>query len=197
MSKKVVVIASGETERRALPHLLDHLHERDIRVRIPPRNRALNVRTAYSLIQASLYDYGDRSPDKYVILVDTDGKDPDVVLGSFKEQLPNLLGSQFRPSIQYAFAQWHLEAWYFADANSLRGYLGGRDLGSGVDTSQPDKIQNPKLHLKNLLKDSFYTARVSEEIAKTLNAETISGRSPSFNGLLDAVKNGESHTMAG
>lgn len=191
----MVVIASGETERRALPHLLDHLHERDIRVRIPPRNRALNVRTAFSLIQASLYDYGDRSPDKYVILVDADGKDPDVVLGSFKEQLPNLLGSQFRPSIQYAFAQWHLEAWYFADAMNLRRCLGGRDLGS-VDASQPDKIQNPKLHLKNLLSDDVYTARVSEEIAKTLNAETISGRSPSFNGLLDAVKNGESHTVA-
>ena len=191
MSKNVVVIASGETERRALPHLLGHLHERDIRVRIPPRNRALNVRTAFSLIQASLYDYGDRSPDKYVILVDTDGKEPDEVLRHLKKELPNRLGSQFRPSVQFAYAQWHLEAWYFADAMNLRRYLGGRDLGS-VDTSQPDKIENPKLHLKNLLGDSFYTAGVSEEIAETLNAETVSGRSPSFRGLLDAVKNGES-----
>ena len=192
----MVVIASGETERRALPHLLAHLHDSDIRVRIPPGNRALSVRTAYSLIQASLYEYSDRTPDKYVILVDTDGKDPDVVLESFKKQLPVLLGSQFEPSVLCTYAQWHLEAWYFADAMNLRGYLGGRDLGS-VDASQPDKIQNPKLHLKNLLKDRFYTARVSEEIAKTLNAETISGRSPSFNGLLDAVKNGEPHTLAG
>ena len=191
MSKNVVVIASGETERRALPHLLAQLHDRDIRVRIPPRNRALNVKTAFSLIQASLYDYGDRSPDKYVILVDTDGKEPDDVLRHLKEDLPKLLGSQFRPSVQYAYAQWHLEAWYFADAMNLRRFLGGRDLGS-VDTSQPDKIQNPKLHLKDLLRDSFYTARVSEEIAKTLNAETVSGRSPSFRGLLDAVKNGRS-----
>ena len=194
MSKNVVVIASGETERRALPHLLNHLHERDIRVRIPPRNRALNVRTAFSLIQASLYDYVDGPPDKYVILVDTDGKDPDEVLESFKAQLPELLGSQFRPSVQYAYAQWHLEAWYFADATKLRDYLGGRALGS-VDTSQPDKIQNPKLHLKNLLQDSFYTARISEDIAKTLNAETVSGRSPSFRGFLDAVKNGESSNL--
>ena len=189
MSKNVVVIASGETERRALPHLLAHLHDRDIRVRIPPRNRALNVKIAFSLIQASLYDYGDRPPDKYVILVDTDGKEPDDVLRHLKEDLPNLLGDQFRPSVLYAYAQWHLEAWYFADAMNLRRFLGGRALGS-VDTSQPDKIQNPKLHLKDLLRDSFYTARVSEEIAKTLNAETVSGRSPSFRGLLDAVKNG-------
>lgn len=191
MSKNVVVIASGETERRALPHLLDHLHECDVTVRIPPRNRALNVGTAFSLIQASLYDAGDSSPDKYVILVDTDGKDTDVVLKPFKEQLPNRLGSQFRPSVLFAYAQRHLEAWYFADSSSLRGYLGGSDLGS-IDTSQPDNIENPKLHLKNLLRDNFYTARVSEEIAKTLNAETVSGRSPSFHGFLDAVKNGES-----
>ena len=194
MSKNVVVIASGETERRALPHLLEHLHGHDIRIRIPPRNRALNLKTAFSLIQASLYDYSDRSPDKYVILVDTDGKEPDEVLASFKEELPNRLGSQFGPSVQYAYAQWHLEAWYFADATKLRDYLGGRALGS-VDTSQPDKIQNPKLHLKNLLRDSFYTARTSEEIAKTLNAETVSGRSPSFRGFLDAVKNGDSSNL--
>ena len=194
MSKNVVVIASGETERRALPHLLDHLHGRDIRVRIPPRNRALNVKTAFDVIRASLYDYGDRLPDKYVILVDADGKEPDEVLRHLKEELPNLLGVQFRPSVQYAYAQWHLEAWYFADAMSLRSFLGGRDLGS-VDTSQPDKIENPKLHLKNLLTDSFYTARVSEEIAKTVNAETVSGRSPSFHGLLNAVKNGESQIL--
>ena len=195
MSKNVVVIAPGETERRALPHLLDHLQDRDIRVRIPPRHRALNAKMALKLIQASLYDYGDRPPDKYVILVDTDGKEPDEVLRHLKKDLLNLLGSQFRPSVRYAYAQWHLEAWYFADAMNLRRFLGGRDLGS-VDTSQPDKIQSPKLHLKNLLGDSFYTAGVSEGIAKTVNAETVSGRSQSFRGLLDAVKNGESHTLA-
>ena len=193
MSKNVVIIASGETERRALVHLLDHLQDRDIRVRIPPGNQELNVKTAYSLIQASLYDYGDRPPDKFVILKDTDSKESDAALQHLKEELPSLLGAQFRPSVLFAYAQWHLEAWYFADAMNLRHYLGGRDLGS-VDASQPDKIQNPKLHLKNLLKDSFYTAQVSEEIARTLNAEIISGRSPSFSGLLDAVKNGGSHT---
>ena len=63
VSKNVVVIAPGETERRALPHLLDHLQDRDIRVRIPPRHRALNAKMALKLIQASLYDYGDRPPD--------------------------------------------------------------------------------------------------------------------------------------
>ena len=91
--------------------------------------------------------------------------------------------------IQYAYAQWHLEAWYFADAANLRRYLGGRNLGS-VDTSQPDNIQNPKLHLKNLLSDETYTSRVSEEIATGLDAKTIAQRSLSFRGFLEAVKNG-------
>ena len=83
-----------------------------------------------------------------------------------------------------------LEAWYFADATNLRGYL-GRALGD-IDTSRPDGIQNPKGHLKNLLADRVYTARVSEEIASQLDAEIIKQRSrgASFKGFLDAAMNG-------
>ena len=45
MPKHVVVIASGETERRALPHLLAYLGDVGIKVsvRIPPRHRSLSV----------------------------------------------------------------------------------------------------------------------------------------------------------
>ena len=188
--KHVVVIASGETERRALPHLLEHLHRHDLEVsvRIPPRNRALSVEMAYKLIQSSLYDVGGLSPDKYVILVDLDDKDPCEVLGPLRQGLRSRLGGQFEPSVQYAYAQRHLEAWFFADATNLRRHV-GRALGS-VDTSRPDEIQNPKLHLKNLLRDGIYTSRVSEEIAKVLDAETIAQRSQSFHSFLEAVKNG-------
>jgi hypothetical protein len=45
MAKTVVVIASGETERRSLPHLLAHLEEEGVAVveiRIPPGGKALN-----------------------------------------------------------------------------------------------------------------------------------------------------------
>ena len=63
-----------------------------------------------------------------------------------------------------------------------------RDLGN-VDDSRPDEIENPKLHLKNIL-DQVYTARVSEEIARALDAETIARRSPSFRGFLAALLNG-------
>ena len=193
--KHVVVIASGETERRALPHLLEHLHRHDIEVsvRIPPRNQALSVEMAYKLIQSSLYDLPDGPPGKYVVLVDVDGKNPDMALAPFKEELPQRLVDQLNSRIQYAYAQWHLEAWYFADERNLRSYIGGRALGR-VDSSRPDEIQNPKLHLKNLLRDGIYTARVSEEIATVLDAETIAQRSRSFQGFLEAVKNGASRT---
>ena len=97
------------------------------------------------------------------------------------------LPDEIRSRLQYAYAQWHLEAWYFADTENLQTYL-QRDLGN-VDTSKPDEIQNPKLHLKHLLPRT-YTARVSEEIARTLNPRTIAGRSPSFKGFVDAVLNG-------
>ena len=191
MTKHVVVIASGQTERRALPHLLARLrrHNIEVSVRIPPRNRALGVLVAYKLIQSSLYDVGGLSPDKYVILVDLDGKEPSEVLHPMRQGLRSRLGGQFKPSIQYAYAQWHLEAWYFADAQNLRAYFEGKALGH-VDTSQPDDIQNPKLHLKNLLGDVTYTSRTAEEIATVLDAQTIAQHSPSFHGFLEAVKNG-------
>ena len=70
----------------------------------------------------------------------------------------------------------------------MRKYLGSA-LGR-IDTSIPDQIQNPKLHLTHLLKDRLYTARVSEDIARTLDAQIIGKRSPSFRVFLDAVTNG-------
>ena len=54
MARNVIILASGETERRALPHLLAHLRDRGIsvvEVRIPPRNGALSVQMAERLIK--------------------------------------------------------------------------------------------------------------------------------------------------
>lgn len=192
MAKEVVVIASGETERRSLPHLAAHLQAEGItvvEVRIPPRHRALNVEMAEKLLKASWFERLAAPPDKFVVLVDTDGGDPDEALCPFREQMPSRIGPSIGAQIQFACAQSHLEAWYFADASGLRAYL-ERDLGS-VDASKPDEIQNPKLHLKHLLGECAYTAVISEEIAKGLSAQTISQRSPSFQGFLEAVRNGK------
>ena len=191
MPKRVIVIASGETERRALPHLLSHLRDEGIvlaDVRIPSRNRGLRVKIVEKIIKSAWYE-SQTPPDKFVLLVDVDGKDPDATLAPFKHDLPGRLPSEVRPKLQYAYAQWHLEAWYFADSQNLRTYLRGKALRS-VDASKPDEIQNPKQHLKNLLERSTYTARTSEDIARTLDARTIAQRSPSFDGFLSAVRNG-------
>ncbi len=188
MSKHIIIIASGETERRSLPHLLSHLRDDGVfvdEVRIPPGNRDLTARMAESLIKAAWYENVAVPPDKFIVLVDTDGETPDDTLGLLRAELPGRLGSEIGTRVQYAYAQWHLEAWYFADAMNLRDYL-GKALGS-VDTSKSDEIQNPKLHLKNLLGEQTYTARVSEEIARMLDARTIAQRSPSFEGFLEAV----------
>ena len=192
MGKNVVVIASGETERRSLPHLLAHLQAEDIalvEVRIPPLGKALNVEMTEKLVKASWFERIAAPPDKFVVLVDADGRTPDDVLRPFREQLPGRIGATIGAQLQFACAQWHLEAWYFADISALRGYL-NRDPGS-VDPSKPDEIQHPKFHLKHLLGKRAYTAVVSEEIAKRLNAETIGQRSPSFQGFLQAVRNGD------
>ena len=186
-----MIIASGETERRALPHLLANLSNQniDVSVRIPPRNRALTAEIIYKLIQSSPYGDGGLPPDKYVILVDLDSKDPREALDPLRSGLERRLGDQFESSVQYAYAQWHLEAWYFADATNLRSHI-GRALGS-VDTSRPDTIRNPKGHLKHLLGNEFYTAQVSEQIAKVLDSRTIANRSPSFHGFLESIENGD------
>ena len=191
MPKRVIVIASGETERRALPHLLSHLLDEGITVadvRIPSRNRGLRVKIVEKIIKSSWYE-SQTPPDKFVLLVDVDGKDPDATLAPFKHDLPERLPPEVRPKLQYAYAQWHLEAWYFADSQNLKEYLRGKALRS-VDASKPDEIQNPKQHLKNLLEPSTYTALISEDIARTLDARAIAQRSPSFDGFLSAVRNG-------
>ena len=192
MSKRVVVIASGETERRAIPYLLRNLLDEgtQVSVRIPPRNGALSVDMAFKLIRAAQFHTDEGPPDKFVVLVDVDGKIPSVVLDEIRKVIPRL--PDLNSKIQFAYAKWHLEAWYFADANSLRAFLQGDSLGN-VDTSQPDDIQNPKHHLRQILVDRVYTAQVSEDIAKTLDGGVIAERSPSFQGFVEAAKNGWSH----
>ena len=193
MVKKVVVIASGETERRSLPHLLAHLGKENISVRevlIPAQHRDLLVSTVVPIIHSAWFQCLDEDrPDKFVVLKDVDGKEPDDVLRPLREQLPNRLHSEISVPVLFAFAQWHLEAWFFADAVNLRKYLSGRELRR-VNESQPDEIRNPKQRLKNLLVGRNYTSVVSEEIASQLNPSAIAQRSPSFRTLLSAMRNG-------
>ncbi len=156
-------------------------------VRIPPRNKGLDAGVAEKIIKSIWYENLDEGPDKIVLLVDIDMKSPDQVVGQMRQELARRLPDEIERKMQYAHAQQHLEAWYFADGANLRGYL-KRDLGN-VDDSRPDEMENPKLHLKNIL-GQVYTARVSEEIARALDTETIARRSPSFRSFLEALRNG-------
>ena len=195
--KRVVVVASGLTERRAVPQLVSHLKSSGISladVLIPPRNQALNARMTAKLIKAAWYGLPSARPNKFVVVVDSDMAEPGRVVASVEQGLQrHLIGID--ADVLYAYAQQHLEAWYFADSRNLQSFL-GRSLGK-VDASRPDEIQNPKLHLKHLLGDRFYTARVSEDIARNLNAETIAERSPSFRGFLQAFTNGSATKGSG
>jgi hypothetical protein len=117
MGKKVVVIAAGLTEREALPHLTKHLIESGVSiidVRIPPRNRPLIPRQARDLITATWWDLFRRgaAPDKFVVLIDADGKSPDAKVTAFQDVCDQLREIP-APRLVTA-AQWHLEAWFFA-----------------------------------------------------------------------------------
>ena len=123
--KRVVVIASGETERKALPLLLRHLADQGIviaDVRIPPGHRPIRVDVAEKIVKSVWFERPDARPGKFVVLVDTDGKCPDEVLAPIRNQLPARL-RDIPADLQFAHAQQHLEAWYFADSKGLRSYL--------------------------------------------------------------------------
>ena len=193
MSRRVVVVASGETERRALPHLVEHLAAEGVEVqdvRIPPRHQAIGIANAEKIIRSVWFERAETErPDKFVVLLDTDASPPAEIVAPIRSALlPRLRGVE--ANIQFAYAQRHLEAWYFADANGLRRYL-DRNIGN-IDPSDPDTLQNPKQHLRNLLGSRLYTSLVSQEIAAALNAATIAQHSPSFRGFVAALKNGGS-----
>ena len=185
VSKRVVIIASGETERRSLPYLLAHLATEEViveDVRIPPRHRPINVDIAAKIIRSVSFErVDDTRPHKFVVLLDTDASLPEVVVAPIRADLPARL-RDIDASIQFAYAQPYLEAWYFADAKGLRQYL-RRDLGN-VDPSRLDAIGNPKRHLKQLLGSGLYTAQISREIAASLDAIVVAERSPSFRGFV-------------
>lgn len=108
MGKDVVVIASGETERRSLRHLMAPLlaeGTRLVEVRIPPGGRALKLDMAEKLVKACWYERLDTPPDKFVILVDTDGKDPDEVLRPLREQLQGRVSPSINAQFLFAYHQ--------------------------------------------------------------------------------------------
>lgn len=195
MSKHVVVVASGDTERLALRHLVSHLTGSGVTVdvRIPPRHRQLRVDVVEGIIVSAWHNSYPIRPAKFVVLLDVDQATPDDVLAPLQEQLPQRVGG-LAADVLLAYAQQHLESWYFADSDNLRSYL-GRSLGS-VDTSRPDTIHDPKRHLINLLGTRVYTARTSEKIAKQLDGRTIEERSPSFRGFVEALENGPGASAA-
>lgn len=133
----MVVIASGETERHALPHLLAFLAGEGIEardVRVSPLGRLDSAMVA-RLVRATWFELQgtERLPDKFVVLLDADGKEEAAVRRTIDPG-----GARLDVPILVAVAQWHLEAWFFAHAEALRSHL-GRDLGH-VDTSRPDDI---------------------------------------------------------
>ncbi len=178
MPKRLTVIASGATEQAVLPLLLGHLRVQiDLpEVRIPPRHHALTLDMVERLLKAAWWEGVGRScpPGKIVILVDADAGSVEDAVRPFAE-LP-ARNPRVQCPILATAAKWHLEAWFFADSQALRAFL-GRDLGA-IDASAPDAIENPKRHLRHLL-GVPYTARVAAEISRALSPDHLR-RSESF-----------------
>ena len=190
MRQDVGIIVEGETERVALSHLLQGLVDPPDQEKIlcPPNQGTLNVAMAVRLASGLIAQF--ETLDKVVVLKDVDGRDPEHVLAPFRQDLPDRLRGSRPVSLQFAYSQWHLEAWFFGDSQGLRVFLGRRALGN-VDASRPDEIRNPKGHLRNLLRavDRLYSVRVAGQIARVVSGQVIAGRSPSFGNFLERMIN--------
>src|SRR5437899_266724 len=101
MGKRVIVIAEGEMERRSLPWLLAHLAKDNITVAdVRIANRRLDVEMARKLVVSAWFAPPDYiAPDKFVILVDVDGNEPDEVLRPFRE-LAGRVGPKVTAALQ-------------------------------------------------------------------------------------------------
>lgn len=197
MAAKIVVIVSGETDRRSIPYLCRHYRATTdlFEVRKPPGN-ALTPEQAIRLIRATWYDlhYRGQTPEKFVVLIDADAHDPAGAAKPFEDNIRSL--SDIEASKLVAVAVRHLEAWFFGDRIELRKIL-ERDLGN-VDPTKPDEIDDPKRHLINLLssRGRVYTASVAEQIAARLDPNAIKACSPSFADFLEKLENGAPETSA-
>lgn len=180
----VALIASGETERRALPLLCRDLGASGTtltEVLVPPRTGQLSPDMALRLARSV-----HTASNKIVVVVDADGRTQDSILQPFRKKFQNW-PSWPRP-VFLAHAQWHLEAWFFADQAGLRLFLNDKDLGNLP--AIPDDIERPKLRLQHLLQPFLYTAATAREIAAAIHPQVAEKRSPSFAQFRAAMRNG-------
>ena len=101
MSRHVVILASGETERRALPNLLRHLRHEGISVefRKPPRHRAISSDVAIKMANACYWSVP--RPHKLVVLLD--GRDPEEQLEPLQRRIGRSL-DDLDLKVSYAYA---------------------------------------------------------------------------------------------
>jgi hypothetical protein len=145
------------------------------------------VHIAERIIKATWWERHGRGapPDTVVVLIDADAHPPEEKLLEFDDLHRRF--AELPLTIKVAVARWHLEAWFFADAENLRVSLGGRSLGTV--SWDPDAIPFPKQRLRNLL-NVPYTSTMAEQIASTLSPDVVRERSPSFARFEAAVRNG-------
>jgi hypothetical protein len=110
MDERVLIVVSGETERRALPHLLDHLSQvgvADIQIRMSPHG-SVTTDVAKKVIISAWWELSalGQAFDKAVVLVDADAARPEQKEAEF-ERLPSLISS-IPIIVLVAAAKWHL-----------------------------------------------------------------------------------------
>ena len=127
MAKKIVVIVTGETDRRSIPRVCRDAFEQAewFEVRKPPGNAALTPEQAKKLIKAAWYEMcgRGRAPDKFVMLIDANNHEPLEAARPFEEMAAHL-ADVTAPKLVTAAVR-HLEAWFLAIRRSFGSFWGG------------------------------------------------------------------------
>ena len=90
---------------------------------------------------------------------------------------------QFVP-LAYGIAMQELEAWMLADEKAFLSIIGGR-LRRKKWLTHPEKIDDPKAHIRDLIKDStgdfrYLFSDYVEQLAETIDLETLKQCCPRF-----------------
>ena len=187
-----LILASGLKEWYALPVLCRHFCEdAGVRVVFPDHSAAL-IHQVAPLLQ--LHWRPDVDPP-CVILVDTHRLSPSQAMEPVQQKVDAMvqrgdLSPAARNSIRWAYAQPHLEAWFFADPSGLARYIGCDEADLGV----PGTIRDPQGVLRGLMTQHMpgrrrnYGASRAKDIADGLDARVVLANSPSFKTLIDAIQ---------
>ena len=185
MSLGLIVV--GQSDRDAIPILIRRLdYTSAIHTRVVRQGNLLNVAKMQNHIAGMSRSHRDL--ERVLVLMDSEGVDPDVTLDS-ASPVSNQLNRTFRGfSIHFLAVDHALEGWLACDEDALKSVL-GRHARIHI-SGNPEDHPEPATLMKRIFRAnrrSFVKTRDDPLIAQNVKPENILVRSPTFRRLAEVV----------